>query len=100
MSTSWNCIEVSFPMQETACPLDFPIKRHDRFSEDFAGTQQSHEAVRDFSSWWLFSQHNSRNSKFHSLPTRRIVPCINTLSISQIIKAFDNAIESLCSATC
>jgi hypothetical protein len=32
MSTSWNRLEVNFPMQETAYPLDFPIKSYDRFS--------------------------------------------------------------------
>jgi hypothetical protein len=32
MSTSWNLLEVSFPMNETACPLAFPIKSYDRFS--------------------------------------------------------------------
>jgi hypothetical protein len=25
MSTSWNRLEVNFPTQETACPLNFPI---------------------------------------------------------------------------
>jgi hypothetical protein len=93
MSTSWNHLEVNFPMQETACPLDFPIKSYDQISEDCAGTQQSHEAVQDFSSWWLFTSHNSRNSKVHLHPTRRAVPCINTLCIYEIIKTFDNEIE-------
>jgi hypothetical protein len=39
MSTSWNYLEVNFPMQETACPLDFPIKSYDQIIEDCAGTQ-------------------------------------------------------------
>jgi carboxypeptidase C (cathepsin A) len=59
MSTSWNRLEVNFPMQETVCPLDFPLKRYDQIGEDCARTQQSHEAVRDFSSWWLFTSRNS-----------------------------------------
>jgi hypothetical protein len=39
MSTSWNRLEVNFPMQETACLLDFPIKIYDQISEECAGTQ-------------------------------------------------------------
>jgi hypothetical protein len=34
-----------------------------------------------------------QNWKVHSHPTRRVVPCINTLCISEIIKTFDNEIE-------
>jgi hypothetical protein len=47
MSTSWNHLEVNFPMQETECPLNFPIKSYDPFSEDYAWSQQSHEVVQD-----------------------------------------------------
>jgi hypothetical protein len=86
MSTLWNCLEVNIPMQETACTLDFPIKCYDQFNEDCALIQQSHEFVQDFSSWWLFTLHNSKNSMVHSHPTKRVVPCINVLCISEIIK--------------
>jgi hypothetical protein len=30
MSTSWNRLEVNFPMQEPVCLLDFPIKSYDK----------------------------------------------------------------------
>ena len=76
--------QVSFPTQQTSCPLDFPIRSYDRFSGDCTKGQQPREASRDFSSWWHFIYHNCRNSKVHSHPARSVVPCINTLCISEI----------------
>ena len=86
---------IIFPTQQTSCHLDFPIRSYDWLSGDCTEDQQPREAPRDFSSWWLLSYHNSRNSKSHSHPTRRIVPCINTICISEIKQDFDNEIEPL-----
>ena len=55
----------------------------------------SHEAPRVFSSLWLLSYHNSRNSKSHLHPPRRVVPCINNPCISENDEDFDNEIEPL-----
>ena len=87
--------QVNFRMQQTSYHLDFPIKSYDRVSGHCTEGQQSGEAPRDFSSWWFLSYHNSRNSKVHSHPTRRVVPYINTLCISEIKQDFDNEIEPL-----
>jgi len=61
-----------------------PNKEYDRLSGDCTEDQQPHEAPRDFSLWWLFIYHNSRNSKVHSHPERKVVPYITTLCISEI----------------
>jgi hypothetical protein len=65
----------------------------DKFRQISSENQFGH--VRDFSSWWLFTSHNSRNSKVHSHAARRVVPCINNLCVSEIIKTFYNEIEPL-----
>ena len=75
--------------------LDFPIKSYDRVSRHCIEGQQPGEAPRDSNSWWLLNYYNFRNSKIHSHPTRRVVPCINTLCISEIKQDFDNEIEPL-----
>ena len=86
---------VSYPTQQTSYHLDFPIKSYNWFSGDYTEGQQPREASRDFSSWWLLNYHNSRNSKSHSHPTRRVVPCINNSCILENNKYFDNEIELL-----
>ena len=91
----WKPYHVSFPTQQTSYHLDFPIRSYGRFSGDCTEDQQPHEAPRVFSSWWLLSYHNSRNSKSHSHPTRRVVPCISTPCISENNQDFDNEIEPL-----
>jgi hypothetical protein len=55
MSTSWNRLEVSFPMQETVCPLAFPIKIYDRFSADCIEGQQPRESTSGVVFWGEFS---------------------------------------------
>ena len=72
-----------------------PIKSYDRVSGHYTEGQQPGEAPREVSSWWLLSYYNSRNSKVHSHPTWRVVPCINTICISKIKQDFDNEIEPL-----
>ena len=74
----------TFPTQQISCHLDFPIRSYDWLSGDCTEDQQPREAPRDFSSWWIFVYHNSRNSKVHSHPARRVIPCINILCISEI----------------
>ena len=91
----WKAYHVSFPTQQTSHHLDFSIRSYDRFSGDCTEDQQPREAPRVFSSCWLLSYHNSRNSKSHSHPTRRVVPCISTPCISKMNKDFDNEIEPL-----
>ena len=59
-------------------------------SGDCTEDQRPREAPREFNSWWLFIYHNSRNSKIHSQPARRVVPCINILCISEIRRLFDH----------
>jgi hypothetical protein len=59
-------------------------------SGDCTEDQQPREAPREFSSWWLFIYHNSRNSKVHSHPARRVVACINILCISEIRRFLDH----------
>ena len=59
-------------------------------SGDCTEDQQPREAHREFSSWWLFIYHNSRNSKVHSHPARRVIHCINILCISEIRRLFDH----------
>ena len=86
---------IIFPTQQTSYHLDFLIKIYDQFSGDCTEDKQPREAPRDFSSWWLLSYHNSRNSKSHSHPTRRVVPCINNPCISENNEDFDNEIEPL-----
>ena len=86
---------IIFPTQQTSYHLDFPIRRYDQFSGDCTEDQQPCEAHQDFSSWWLLSYHNSRNSKSHSHPTRKVVPCISTPCISENNEDFDNEIEPL-----
>ena len=87
--------QVNFPTQQTSYHLDFPIRSYDRFSGDCTEGHQPCEAAWEFSSWWLLSYYNSRNSKLHSHPTSRVVPCINTLCISVIEQDFKNKIEPL-----
>ena len=91
----WKPYHVIFPTQQTSCNLDFPIKSYDRVSGHYTEGQQPGEAPRVSSSWWHLSYYNSRNSKVHSHPTRRVVTCINTICISEIKQDFDNEIEPL-----
>ena len=89
----WKAYHFSFPTHQTSYHLDFLIKSYDRFSGDCTEDQQPREVPRDFSSWWLLSYRNSKNSKSHSHPTRRVVPCINNPCISESNQNFDNEIE-------
>jgi hypothetical protein len=75
-----------------------PSKDYDRVSGHCTEGQQPGKAPRDSSSWRLLSYYNFRNSKVHSHPTRRVVPCINTLCISEIKRDFDNEIDPLLSS--
>ena len=87
--------QVNFPTQQTPCRLDFPIKSYDWLGRDCTEDHQPCEALRDFSSWRLLSYYHSRNSKVHSHLTRRVVPCIHALCISEIERDFENEIEPL-----
>jgi len=91
----WKPYHVIFPTQQTSYHLDFPIRSYGRFSGDCTEDKQPREAPRVFSSLWLSSYHNSRNSKSHSHPTRRVVSCISTSCISENNQDFDNEIEPL-----
>jgi hypothetical protein len=55
MSTSGNRLEVIFPMQETTCPLDFPITIYYRFSGGCIEGQQPRESTSGVVFWGEFS---------------------------------------------
>jgi hypothetical protein len=78
MSTSWNRLEVNFRMQETACPLDFPVNVMKDLVEAAQKVNSHASPPRELISGEPFHMLSLFISISNSHPTRRVVPSINT----------------------